>query len=57
MRIAVIIVGVILSISSWAQEGYKIDFKINGLKDTTTYLGYYYGESTYIKDTALRKTE
>jgi len=52
MRIVVIIIGVVLSFSSWAQVGYKIDFKINGLKDTTTYLGYYYGESTYIKDTA-----
>lgn len=52
MRIVVVIVGVLLSISSWAQGGYKIDFKIKGLKDTTTYLGYYYGESTYIKDTA-----
>jgi len=51
MRIVVVIVGVLLSVSSWAQ-GYKIDFKIKGLKDTTTYLGYYYGESTYIKDTA-----
>jgi len=52
MRIVVVIVGIVLSISSWAQVGYKIDFKINGLKDTTAYLGYYYGESTYVKDTA-----
>src|SRR5688572_2860142 len=35
-----------------AQTGYKIQFKIDGLKDTTAYLGYYYGESTYVKDTA-----
>lgn len=41
-----------VSITSWAQVGYKIDFKIKGLKDTTAYLGYYYGENTYIKDTA-----
>jgi hypothetical protein len=34
-----------------AQPAYKIDFKINGLKDTTVYLGYYYGESTFVKDT------
>ncbi|GAB1445285.1 MAG: redoxin domain-containing protein [Cyclobacteriaceae bacterium] len=52
MRIVIIITGLILSISSWAQTGYKIDFTIKGLKDTTTYLGYYYGESTYVKDTA-----
>jgi thiol-disulfide isomerase/thioredoxin len=35
-----------------AQPGYKIDFRIDGLKDTTIYLGYYYGESTFLKDTA-----
>ncbi|MGE0773295.1 MAG: thioredoxin-like domain-containing protein [Cyclobacteriaceae bacterium] len=34
-----------------AQTGYQLDFKIKGLKDTTIYLGYYYGEQTYIKDT------
>src|SRR5690606_7539273 len=27
-------------------------FKVDGLKDTTAYLGYYYGESTFVKDTA-----
>lgn len=52
MRIGVIILGIMLSIPSCAQVGYKIDFKIKGLKDTTAYLGYYYGESTYVKDTA-----
>jgi len=36
----------------FSQAGYKLDFQIKGLKDTTIYLGYYYGESTYIKDTA-----
>lgn len=35
-----------------AQEGYRLDFKVEGLKDTTVYLGHYYGESTYVKDTA-----
>ena len=34
------------------KSGYAISFSIDGLKDTTAYLGYYYGESTYIKDTA-----
>jgi thiol-disulfide isomerase/thioredoxin len=33
-------------------QGYKIDFKITGWKDSAVYLGHYYGESTYIKDTA-----
>jgi peroxiredoxin len=36
-----------------AQPAYKIDFKIKGWKDTTAYLGNYYGESTVLKDTAL----
>ncbi|HTJ49768.1 MAG TPA: thioredoxin-like domain-containing protein [Cyclobacteriaceae bacterium] len=35
-----------------AQTGYKIHFKIQGLHDTTAYLGYYYGESTFVRDTA-----
>ncbi len=35
-----------------AQPGYNLRFKINGLKDTTVYLGHFYGEATYIKDTA-----
>ena len=39
--------------NSHAQSNsYQIDFQINGWADTTAYLGYYYGESTYIKDTA-----
>ena len=43
-----------LLISSWsiAQPGYQLQFKINGLKDTIVYLGHFYGEATYIKDTA-----
>jgi len=35
-----------------AQEGYKLDFTIKELKDTTVYLGYYFGESTFRRDTA-----
>ena len=52
MRIALI--SILLFISAWssAQSGYKIHFKIDGLKDTTAYLGYYFGESTFVKDTA-----
>ncbi len=34
------------------KSGYAIRFSVEGLKDTTAYLGYFYGESTYIKDTA-----
>jgi len=35
-----------------AQPGYKLDFKVNGWKDTTAYLGYFQGDQTFIKDTA-----
>ena len=31
---------------------YRIEMNIKTLKDTTAYLGYYYGESTYLIDTA-----
>lgn len=41
-----------LSATSFGQTAYKIEFKVDGLKDTTAYLGYYYGESTFVKDTA-----
>lgn len=40
-----------LSFNAQAQ-GYAIQFEINGLADTTIYLGNYFGESTYLKDTA-----
>jgi thiol-disulfide isomerase/thioredoxin len=35
-----------------SKPAYEIKFKIQGLKDTTAYLGYYYDESTYVRDTA-----
>jgi hypothetical protein len=34
-----------------AQSGYNIKFRINGLKDTTCLVAYYYSNGTYIKDT------
>lgn len=37
--------------TSFAQ-GHNLRFMIEGLSDTTVYLGYYFGESTYLKDTA-----
>lgn len=40
------------SVSVFGQQGYNLKFKIAGLKDTTIYLGNYYGETTYVKDTA-----
>jgi thiol-disulfide isomerase/thioredoxin len=52
MRITLVSILLLLSASTFAQNGYRIQFKIDGLKDTTAYLGYYYGESTFVKDTA-----
>ena len=58
-RIAPLIMKKILSICSVVfcliqaeAQSYKIEFKIDGLSDTTIYLGNYFGESTYVKDTA-----
>lgn len=36
---------------SYGQRDYSIKFKINGLKDTTCLIAYYYSSGTYIKDT------
>ena len=52
MKIRSFVILLLLPACVLAQAGYKIDFKIKGLKDTTAYLGYYYGETTYLKDTA-----
>jgi len=41
-----------LSASAQQKAGYELKFKITGLKDTTIYLGYYYAEGTYVRDTA-----
>jgi peroxiredoxin len=42
----------IICVGSFAQVGYKIDLKVKGLKDTTVFLAYSYGETKYIRDTA-----
>lgn len=52
MRPLFSILFIFLAFSVVAQTGYKIDCKINGLKDTTAYLGYYYKENTHVQDTA-----
>jgi thiol-disulfide isomerase/thioredoxin len=41
-----------LSFANGFAQGYKIDFNIKGLKDTTIYLGYHFWNQTYITDTA-----
>jgi len=53
MRYILILIASFFSLSdSHAQEGYSIDIEIPELSDTTVLLGYYYGESTYVKDTS-----
>ncbi len=52
MRYFFLIFSLVPAICTFGQTGYKINFKIDGLKDTTAYLGYYYGESTFVRDTA-----
>jgi thiol-disulfide isomerase/thioredoxin len=48
---------VITALQAKSQNQYKIEFKIKGWKDTTVYLGHYYGESTLVRDTAVVKNE
>jgi thiol-disulfide isomerase/thioredoxin len=38
--------------SGQKKPAYSLQFKITGLRDTTAYLGYYFAESTYVRDTA-----
>jgi len=52
MKVTVFVFCYLFSVGCLAQEGYNLKFQIAGLKDTTIYLGNYYGETTYIKDTA-----
>jgi thiol-disulfide isomerase/thioredoxin len=54
MKKLFLLITTVISISAAAQTkpGYAIDFKVRGLKDTTAYLGYYFGEQAYIRDTA-----
>jgi peroxiredoxin len=48
--IFIFLAGVALQASS--QSAYKIDIVVKGLKDTTAFLGYYYGEQAFLRDTA-----
>ena len=38
-------------------EGYKIDVTIEGISDSVCYLGYYYGDKRYIRDTSEVKNQ
>jgi thiol-disulfide isomerase/thioredoxin len=45
-----------ISTVAFAQTpAYQLDFKIEGIRDTTLLLGYYTGEKTYVRDTAQSK--
>ncbi len=44
------------TLTSFSQE-YNIEFKIDGLSDTTIFLGNFFGESTYLKDTSKVNSE
>ncbi|MEO5978057.1 MAG: thioredoxin-like domain-containing protein [Chryseolinea sp.] len=52
MRVLTLIFFALMSFGAIAQPGYSLKFKIDGWKGTTAYLGNFYGETTYIKDTA-----
>lgn len=48
----VLIIGIGHQANAQSKPGYEIKFKITGLSDTTVYLGYYYADGTYVRDTA-----
>ncbi|MFM8851089.1 MAG: DUF4369 domain-containing protein, partial [Cytophagales bacterium] len=57
MKRFLFIILLIVTVGAKSQNLYKIEFKIKGWKDTTVYLGHYYGESTLLRDTAVVKNE
>ncbi len=57
MRIVIVFALVLGSTVAFSQSGYKLEFKVKGWKDSAVYLGHYYGENTYIKDTAQVNAE
>ena len=57
MKILSTFIALLISFACLGQPGYKVDFKIKGLKDTTAFLGYYTGESTFLKDTARANSQ
>lgn len=49
-----VLMSVLLNLNSYAGgKGYKVKFKITGLKDTTLFIGNHYGDKQYIMDTVL----
>src|SRR4051794_18001890 len=52
MKIKIVLFLMLCSTYSLSQSGYKISFKVKGWKDFPAYLTHFYGEQTYIRDTA-----
>ncbi len=53
MKKITLVLFVFMAATASAQDGYKLDFNFDDLSDTTIFLGsYFYGGSTFIKDTA-----
>ncbi len=50
IRTISLLISLLIPIAALSQ-GYKIDVKINGIKDTTLLLGYYYNKQMFVKDT------
>ncbi len=50
--LVIVILSAICLPSFSANDGYKIKIKFNGLKDTVCFLGNYFGDKQYYKDTA-----
>ncbi len=61
MRLSIVLVFCIIAAGVEAQSGYtpgyKLDFKIKEWKDSTVYLGFYFGEQTNIKDTTRSNSD
>ncbi|MDH4057302.1 MAG: thioredoxin-like domain-containing protein [Cyclobacteriaceae bacterium] len=52
LALLLLIIGICVQAQAQSKPGYEIKFKITGLSDTVLYLGYYYAEGTYVRDTA-----
>src|SRR5688500_17572945 len=53
-RVLILVLFIFISANSLfaSKSGYSIKLKVNGIKDTVCYLGNYYGDKQYLKDSA-----
>ncbi len=56
IKVIVLLFLLVLSVGVWA-DGYNIKIQIKGLQDTVCYLANYYGDKTYLADTAKVDTK